>query len=150
MSSYNKNLDKIFIQKSNYYENYEKGFVSFNVIGYNLGGVWHSISEYYKNQNYDKLMFISGFKGNIITKPDVKKILFKLKMVPGGQTEHENIRIENLIYFSNKKNYFGYTNDTKNEITCFPLIRPYSDITVTTKLENIENNGQMLFFENNL
>lgn len=144
-----KNLDKIFIQKSNYYENYEKGFVSFNVIGYNLGGVWHSISEYYKNQNYDKLMFIAGFKGNIITKPDVKKILFKLKMVPGGQTEHENIRIENLIYFSNKKNYFGYTNDTKNEITCFPLIRPYSDITVTTKLENIENNGQMLFFENN-
>lgn len=143
-----KTLNKIFIQKSNYYDKYEKGFVSFNVIGYNLGGIWYSVSEYYKNQNYDKLTIISGFKGNIITKPSVKKILFKLKFI--SQQENQNINIDNLIYFSNKKNYFGYTNDTKNEITCFPLIRPFSDITVTAKLENIdENKSQIIYFENN-
>ena len=73
-----RNINKIFIQKSNYYENYEKGFVSFNVIGYNLGGIWYSMSNYYKNENYNYLTIISGFKGNIITKPDVKKILFKV------------------------------------------------------------------------
>lgn len=145
----NKNLNKIFIQKSNFYENYEKGFVSFNVIGYNLGGIWYSVSEYYKNENYSKLTIISGFKGNIITKPSVKKILFKLKFI--SQQENQNINIDNLIYFSNKRNYFGYTNDTKNEIKCFPLIRPFSDITVTAKLENnIENNkSQIIYFENN-
>ena len=143
-----KKLNKIFIQKSNYYDKYEKGFVSFNVIGYNLGGIWYSVSEYYKNQNYDKLTIISGFKGNIITKPSVKKILFKLKFI--SQQENKNINIDNLIYFSNKKKYFGYTNDTKNEITCFPLIRPFSDITVTAKLENIdENKSQIIYFENN-
>ena len=147
-----KTLNKIFIQKSNYYDKYEKGFVSFNVIGYNLGGIWYSVSEYYKNQNYDKLTIISGFKGNIITKPSVKKILFKLKFISqqAEMMENQNINIDNLIYFSNKKNYFGYTNDTKNEITCFPLIRPFSDITVTAKLENIdENKSQIIYFENN-
>jgi len=143
-----KTLNKIFIQKSNYYDNYEKGYVSFNVIGYNLGGIWYSVSEYYKNQNYDKLTFISGFKGNIITKPSVKKILFKLKFI--SQQEYQNISMENLIYFSNKRNYFGYTNDTKLEIECFPLIRPYSDIIVTPKVDNISNNNtQLIYFENN-
>ena len=129
-----RNINKIFIQKSNYYENYEKGFVSFNVIGYNLGGIWYSMSNYYKNENYNYLTIISGFKGNIITKPDVKKILFKVKFI--SQQENQNITIENLIYISNKRHYFGYTNDTKNEISCFPLIRPFSYITASVKLEN--------------
>ena len=142
-----KTLNKIFIQKSNYYDNYENGFVSFNVIGYNLGGVWYSVSEYYKNQNYDKLTVISGFKGNIITKPTVKKILFKLKFI--SQQENQNINMDNLIYFSNKRNYFGYTNDTKFEIECFPLIRPYSDIFVTSKLDTISSKTQIIYFENN-
>ena len=140
-----RNINKIFIQKSNYYENYEKGFVSFNVIGYNLGGIWYSMSNYYKNENYNYLTIISGFKGNIITKPDVKKILFKVKFI--SQQENQNITIENLIYISNKRHYFGYTNDTKNEISCFPLIRPFSYITASVKLEN-ENNSQIIYFEN--
>jgi hypothetical protein len=140
-----KNLNQILIQKSNYYMNYENGFVSFNVIGYNLGGIWYSMSEYYKNQNYEKLSIISGFKGNVITKPDVKKILFKLNLT--SQQENQSINIENLIYFSNKRNYFGYTNDTKNEITCFPLIRPHSYIIATTKLDISET--QIIYFENN-
>jgi len=136
-----RNINKIFIQKSNYYENYENGFVSFNVIGYNLGGIWYSMSNYYKNENYNYLTIISGFKGNIITKPDVKKILFKVKFI--SQQENQNITIENLIYISNKRHYFGYTNDTKNEISCFPLIRPFSYITASVKLEN-ENNSQII------
>tara|TARA_B100000795_G_scaffold18519_1_gene12302 strand:- start:746 stop:5140 length:4395 start_codon:yes stop_codon:yes gene_type:complete len=138
-----KILNKIFIQKSNIYENYENGFVSFNVVGYNLNGIWYSVSEYYKNENYNKISIISGFKGNVITKPNIKKIIFKLKYV---SQQTSSINIKNLIYFSNKRFIFGYTNDTKNEMKCFPLIRPFLDITVTSEMSN--GVSQLIYFEN--
>ena len=149
-------IKKILVQKSNVYNNYEEGYTSFNIIGYYLenNSKWISLSDFYKGQNYNNLSIISGFNGNVITKANVKKILFKLKFT--SQIENNSIDIDRLIYFSKKRYIFGYTNDVKTDIKCFPLIRPSPEIIVSHRnsskdnFHNIEFNlKQMLYFDNN-
>ena len=149
-------IKKILVQKSNAYNNYESGYTSFNIIGYyleNNNSKWTPLSELYKGQNYNNLTIVSGFNGNVITKTNVKKILFKLKFT--SQNENNSINIDRLIYFQKKRFIFGYSNDIKTDIECFPLIRPSPAINVSHRnstKDNFYNTNfnltQMLYFDN--
>ena len=58
-----------------------------------------------------------------------------MSVVFTSKMDNKDVSIENLIGFSNKRYYFGYTNTVKTEIKCFPLIYPHPRIIVTTKNE---------------
>ena len=148
----NYNIEKILVQKSLKFK--KKYYVAFNIIGYYLKNLannllsWNSLI-YFNDNNYNYIDKGDTINGSVIVKNNMKKIRIKISYT--SQTENNNVNMENLINTISVNKLLGYKNEIESSFEILPLIKPYSTITVDSKLikNNILVENNLIEFDNN-
>lgn len=127
-----ENIKGVIIQKSNLYNNYKEGFVSYNIISYNLTTTFKSENYFSKGLSYEVSEKGSNFFG-FSNKTD-SYVLYRPKINYIGSSGLASIDINSLIYYPSKDIVLGLKNDFDNKIFSYiPLLRPCPIVTVRIK-----------------